>query len=262
LFVALGALAAVVLVGLILVISSSGGDDEEPHRNQPVPTVPTTPTTDEATTEAPPETSSDPGTDGPTVEGTTDVADLALVESGFSVSESEGGGGSYGIVIVNNGTETVTNFEVQVAVYDPSETVVTTDRHIVAKLGAGEKLGIGYDVLSDDAANGIGRLDVEFEEGLGDSVPEGSFSVSEVSTSTDEFSTETTFVVTSTYAIDIDSPYGYVIYRNGAGAIIGGTYGFVEMVPANGRASGTLTSFDPVDGIATSEVYVDAGFFI
>ncbi len=56
-----------------------------PH--EPVPTVPTTPTTDEATTEAPPETGSDPGTDGPTVEGTTDVADLALVESGFSVSE-------------------------------------------------------------------------------------------------------------------------------------------------------------------------------
>ncbi len=103
------------------------------------------------------------------------------------------------------------------AVYDPSETVVTTDRHIVAKLGAGEKLGIGYDVLSDDAANGIGRLDVEFEEGFGDSVPEGSFSVSEVATSTDEFSTETTFVVTSTYAIDIDSPYAYVIYRDSGG---------------------------------------------
>jgi hypothetical protein len=261
LFIALGALAAVALIGLILVISSGGGDDDEPHRRRPVPTTPSTPTTDAPTTEAddPTATGSDPATDGPTVQGTTDVSQLALVDQGFSVSDD---GGSYGIVIANNGTETVTNFEVQVAVYDPSNTVVTTDTHLVAKLGPAEQLGIGYDILTDDAANGVGRLEVEFEEGYGDTVPDGAFSISEVATSTDEFSTETTFVVTSTYAQDLDSPYAYVIYRDSAGKIIGGTYGFVDMIPANGRASGTLTSFDPVDGVATSEVDVDAGFFM
>jgi hypothetical protein len=259
LFIALGALAAVALIGLIVVISSGGGDDDDaPHRNRPVTTHATT--TDAPTTESPgPTDTSDPGTGGPTVQGTTDVGQLALVDQGFSVSDD---GGSYGIVIANNGTETVTNFEVQVAVYDNNNTVVTTDHHLVAKLGPAEQLGIGYDILTDDAANGVGRLDVQFEEGFGDSVPEGAFSISEVSTSTDEFSTETTFVVTSTYAQDLDSPYAYVIYRDAAGKIIGGTYGFVDMIPANGRASGTLTSFDPVDGVATSEVYVDAGFFM
>ena len=254
-FVAIGALAAVALIGLILVVSNGSGDDDDAHQREPVSTA-TTPTAESTTA---PDGTTDTTDGGGTVDGSADVSQLALVESGFTASED---GGSYGIIIQNNGTEMVTNFHVQVAVYDANDTVVRTDRHLVAKLGPAEQLGIGYDILTDDAANGVGRLDVQFEEGFGDSVPEGAFSISEVSTSTDEFSTETTFVVTSTYAQDLDSPYAYVIYRDAAGKIIGGTYGFVDMIPANGRASGTLTSFDPVDGVATSEVYVDAGFFM
>jgi hypothetical protein len=252
LFVALGALGAVAVVGLILVVSSGDGDDE-PHGREPVPTTPTTPGTEVTTTEpdAPPETGGG--------DSTSDVADLALVDQGFSVSDD---GGNYGIIIANNGSETVTNFTVQVAVYDPSDTVVTTDDHTVAKLGPGEQLGIGYDLFSEDTGNGVARLDVQFEEGFGGEVPEGSFTVSEVATTTDESVTETTFVVASTYQVDLDSPYAYAIYRDSAGKIIGGTYGFVDMIPASGRASGTITSFDPVDGVATTEVYVDMGLFV
>jgi len=252
-FVALGALAAVALVGLILVVSSGGGDDDE-HGSEPVST---TVATTEPTTTTPDNTGDTTG--GSTVDGSADTADLALVESGFTASDD---GGSYGIIIKNNGTEMVTNFHVEVAVYDPNDTVVRTDRHLVAKLGPGEQLGIGYDLLSEDVANGVDHLDVQFEDGFGDSVPDGTFEISEVATTTDQYGTETTFVVTSTYAIDVDGPYAYVIYRNSAGEIIGGTYGFVDMVPAGGRAAGTLTSFDPVDGVASSEVYVDAGVFV
>jgi len=252
-FVALGALAAVALVGLIVAVSGGGGDDDDAHGNEPVSTTATT-----AVTTTPPDNTSDT-TGGSTVDGSADTADLALVDSGFTAS---GDGGSYGIIIKNNGTEMVTNFHVEVAVYDPNDTVVRTDRHLVAKLGPGEQLGIGYDLLAEDVANGVDHLDVQFEDGFGDSVPDGTFEVSEVATTTDDYSTETTFVVTSTYGIDVDGPYAYVIYRNSAGEIIGGTYGFVDMVPAGGRASGTLTSFEPVDGVATSEVYVDAGVFV
>jgi hypothetical protein len=254
-FVAIGTLAAVALIGLILVVSNGGGDDDDAHQREPVSTA-TTPTAESTTA---PDGTTDTTDGGGTVDGSADVSQLALVESGFTASED---GGSYGIIIQNNGTEMVTNFHVQVAVYDANDTVVRTDRHLVAKLGPAEKLGIGYDLLSDDVANGVDHLDVQFEDGFGDSVPDGTFEISEVATTTDQYGTETTFVVTSTYGIDVDGPYAYVIYRNSAGEIIGGTYGFVDMVPAGGRAAGTLTSFDPVDGIATSEVYVDAGVFV
>lgn len=254
-FVAIGALAAVALIGLILVVSNGSGDDDDAHQREPVSTA-TTPTAESTTA---PDGTTDTTGGGGTVDGSADVSQLALVESGFTASED---GGSYGIIIQNNGTEMVTNFHVQVAVYDADDTVVRTDRHLVAKLGPAQKLGIGYDLLSDDVANGVDHLDVQFEDGFGDSVPDGTFEISEVATTTDQYGTETTFVVTSTYGIDVDGPYAYVIYRNSAGEIIGGTYGFVDMVPAGGRAAGTLTSFDPVDGIATSEVYVDAGVFV
>ena len=52
-----------------------------------------------------------------------------------------------------------------------------------------------------------------------------------------------------------------MIYPKHAGKIIGGTYGLVDMVPAGGRANGTLTSYEPVPGVETAEVWVDQGFF-
>jgi hypothetical protein len=82
-----------------------------------------------------------------------------------------------------------------------------------------------------------------------------------VSTSTDEYGTDTTFTVASSYGVDLESPYAYAIYRDASGAIIGGTYGFVDMVPAGGRASGTVSSYEPVPNVASAEVYVDQGFF-
>jgi hypothetical protein len=32
-------------------------------------------------------------------------------------------------------------------------------------------------------------------------------------------------------------------------------------VPAGGQARGTITSFEPVEGVATTDVYVDQGYF-
>ena len=89
------------------------------------------------------------------------------------------------------------------AIYDLNDTVVGTNNHMVAKL-APARLGIGYDI-NDDVSNGISRLDVAFEEGYGDSVPEGAFPVSEVATTTDEYGTETTFTVASSYTVDLGS---------------------------------------------------------
>jgi hypothetical protein len=255
LFIGLGVVVAIAVIGLIVALS--GGDDEPSETgNRPQVTV----TEPEVTTLDPTETT-DGGSSGTASSGTTEIEGLAMVDNGFSVAEDDSiVEGSYGIIIENQGDELVTNFSVEVAIYDLNDTVVGTNSHMVAKLAPGERLGIGYDI-SDDVSNGIDRLEVGFEEGYGDSVPEGAFSVSDVATTTDEYGTETTFVVASSYTVDLDSPYAYVIYRDAAGKIIGGTYGIVDMVPAGGRANGTLTSYDPVPNVATAEVWVDQGYF-
>ena len=72
---------------------------------------------------------------------------------------------------------------------------------------------------------------------------------------------ETTFTVASSYEIDLETTYAYAIYRDSVGEFIGGTYGFVDLIPAGGQAAGTVTSYEPVAGVATTDVYVDQGYF-
>ena len=253
LYIVIGVVVAALVVGLFVIL---GSGDDEPQARRP----PTSQTT--ATTDAPPATDTpDTTNSGPNTEGTSDVAGLEVLESGFSTYGPDAiVGGSYGLVISNNSEDTITNFTVKVAVYDQNDTAIGTDSHSVAKIAPGEKLGIGYDI-TDDVSGGVGKLDISFEEGFSGAVPEGTFTVSEVSTSTDEYGTDTTFTVASSYGVDLESPYAYAIYRDASGAIIGGTYGFVDMVPAGGRASGTVSSYEPVPDVASAEVYVDQGFF-
>jgi hypothetical protein len=254
LFIGLGVVVAIAVIGLIVALSAGGDDDETASPPDTSIEAP------EVTTVEPTETT-EGGSVGGATEGTNTVEGLAMVDSGWSVAADDSIiEGSYGIIIENQGDELVTNFNVEVAIYDMNDTVVGTNNHMVAKLAPGERLGIGYDI-SDDVSNGISRLEVGFEEGYGDSVPEGAFTVSEVATTTDEYGTTTTFTVASSYTVDLDSPYAYVIYRDEAGKIIGGTYGLVDMVPAGGRANGELTSYEPVPNVATAEVWVDQGYF-
>ena len=248
LYIAIGAVA-VALVVILVVVLSGGGDDDEP--------------TTSPTTEQPP-TTEDPsggGTSPPTTEaGSGGSTSGSAAVDGLEVTDSGASNTGYGFIIENTSDEARVNFTVDVAIYDTNDTVITNDSHSVGRINAGESLGIGYDIV-DEIPGGVGRLEFSFEEGYEDSAPEGSFTVSGVSTQTDEYSTETTFTVASSYEIDLETTYAYAIYRDSAGAIIGGTYGFVDLIPAGGQAAGTVTSYEPVAGVATTDVYVDQGYF-
>lgn len=246
LYIAIGAVAVALLV--ILFVALSGGDDDDDPSTAPTTQQP--PTTEETDGTATPPTTEPSSTGGG---GSAAVDGLEVTDSGFSNT-------GYGFLITNSADEARVNFTVDVAIYDANDTVIGSDTHMVGRVNPGETLGIGYDI-TDEVPNGVGRLEFTFEEGYEDSAPEGSFSVSEVSTQTDEFSTETTFTVASTYQVDLETTYAYAIYRNGSGQIIGGTYGFVDLIPAGGQARGTITSFEPVEGVTDTEVYVDQGYF-
>jgi hypothetical protein len=247
LYIAIGAVA-VALVVLLVVVLGGGDDDDDP--------------TTSPTTEQQPATTDDPGTDtttgGTTGGGTGGTSSSAI--DGLEVTDSGFGATGYGFIITNTSSEARVNFTVDVAVYDTTDTVITNDMHSVARINAGESLGIGYDIM-DDIPGGVGRLEFSFEEGYEDTAPEGSFTISGVSTQTDSYGTETEFTVASAYSIDIESAYSYAIYRDASGAIIGGTFGFVDLIPAGGQARGTVTSYEPVEGVVTTDVYVDPGYF-
>ena len=127
-------------------------------------------------------------------------------------------------------------------------------------MNAGARLGLGAEV-SDALPNGIGRLDIRTKEGGAGPVPEGAFAVADVVTSSDEFGVYTTFIVSSSYAVEFELSYAYAVYRDAAGKIVGGANGLVDLIAPGGRSTGEVTAFEVVPNVAQAEVYVDPGSF-
>jgi hypothetical protein len=245
-------LLAVAAIGVI--VARFGGDDGDA---EPSPT-----------SDAPPAVSEPDGGTAATREsnGTTSttartvpVQGLAVVESGFSTYQGfDGPAGSYGLILENSGDRPINHLAVQVVVYDRNDTVVGSYDHAVAAVNPGARLGLGAEI-SDPLPNGIGRLDIRTEGREGEPVPGGAFTVADVSTSSDEFGVYTTFVVSSSYAVELKLTPAYAVYRDAGGRIVGGASGVVDLIPPRGRANGEVTAFAVVPNVARADVYVDPG---
>jgi hypothetical protein len=190
---------------------------------------------------------------------TVPVQGLAVVDSGFSTYEGfDGPAGSYGLILENGSGRPINHLVVQVVVYDKNDTVVGSYDHAVAVVNPGARLGLGAEI-SDPLPNGIGRLDIRTRGREGEPVPDGTFTVADVSTSSDEFGVYTTFVVSSSYTVEFELTPAYAVYRDAAGRIVGGASGLVDLIPPRGRANGEVTAFAVVPNVARTEVYVDPG---
>jgi hypothetical protein len=251
--VAAGLLLTAVAIGIIVARFGDDDGDAEPS----------------PTTDAPPAVSEpDGGTTGPRESNrttsstalTVPVQGLAVVDSGFSTYEGfDGPAGSYGLILENRSDRPINHLAVRVDVYDETDARVGSYDHAVAVVNPGARLGLGAEI-SDPLPRGIGRLDIRTEGRVGEPVPGGAFTVADVSTSSDEFGVYTTFVVSSSYAVEFELTPAYAVYRDAAGRIVGGASGVVDLIPPRGRANGEVTAFAVVPNVARAEVYVDPGF--
>ena len=254
--VAAGLLLTAAAIGVI--VARFGGDDgnaADPSPGSDAPPAVSEPGDGTTTSDASDATNS-------TTAGTAEPIDgLAVVDSGFSTYEGfDGPAGSYGLIVENTSDQPITDFTVQVVVYDTDDTVVGSYDHTVAVVNPGARLGLGAEI-SDPLPNGIGRLDVRTERAEGDPVPRGAFTVADVSTSSDEFGVYTTFVVSSSYDVEFELSHAYAVYRDAEGQIVGGANGLIDLIPRRGRANGEVTAFEVVPNVARAEVYVEPGFF-
>jgi hypothetical protein len=250
---AAGLLLTAVAIGVFVARFGNDDGDAEPS----------------PTTDAPPAVSEPDGGTTATREsnGTTTttartvpVQGLAVVDSGFSTYEGfDGPAGSYGLILENRTDRPISHLAVQVVVYDRNDVVVGSYDHAVAVVNPGARLGLGAEI-SDPLPNGIGRLDIRTEGREGEPVPGGAFTVADVSTSSDEFGVYTTFVVSSSYAVELRLTPAYAVYRDAAGRIVGGASGLVDLIPPRGRANGEVTAFAVVPNVTRADVYVDPGF--
>jgi hypothetical protein len=258
LFVAIGVVVAIAMVALVVVLTS--GDDE-----------PSEPTTSPSTEQ--PEQTGGPGTttaspDTTAAEPSGD-ATVAVVESGFSNFmggfDQDERSVAYGFIVENSGGDIATDITISVSAYDAAGTAVASGSHTIYVLRPGQKMGVGDEFFGDTFAADVDRIDVQVSEpsGLGsEDVPaEGELTAEGITTTADDYSVTTKFTAKSTYAEQLDYPSAYAIYRNAEGAIIGGSTGTVDFIPASGSVAAEVRSWEAIPNIATTEIFLDPGWF-
>jgi hypothetical protein len=257
LIVGLCVLAAAALVVLILVLTNDDGDGNgglsagTTTTAQPGSSTPQAPTTEA------------PGGGGGGAPATAEGVDV--IQQGFTNFPAALDGTNhvtYAYILQNTTDDPVTDLQVTITLTDAAGTVLTSDSHSVAVLQPGARLGLG-----DEPFEEIGEVsDMEVQVGVpsySSATPEqGEVTVDGITTTTDDYQHKTTFTVSSTYESQLESPYAYVVYRDGNGEIIGGSYGFLDLVPAGGSTSGEVTSYEVIPGIdpERTEVYIEVGY--
>lgn len=261
LYVAIGVVVAAALVALIVVLS--GDDDGGPTTGTTNPRPPSTDEPTDTTGDDPTDTTDDDGGGGQASGG-----EVELIDSGFSNFmggfDGDERSGSYGFIVENTSDETVTDVSVSVSVFDADGNVLTTDSHTIWVLRPDEKLGMGDVFWGGDLTAEIADVQIQVSEPSdypSDVPDEGTLTAEGVTTVAEEYGgLKTTFTVKSTYGEQIDGPYAYAVYKDASGKIVGGSYGILDFVPANGTSAGEINSFETVPDVATTEVYLDPGY--
>jgi hypothetical protein len=255
LFIALAVVAVAALLGVILV-ATSGGDDDPTTGSTASPNTSTQGTSG---------TTAPPSTEGPDTGTGGGAEDIEVVETGFSNFDAQFDSAnhvSYGYILENSGEEGVANVEVTVTLKDADGTVVASDTDTIYYIPPGGKIGLGDEPYEELAE--VAEVDVQasIPSYAGEADETGEIAVDGISTTEDSSTWKTTFTATSSYEVQIDSPYAYVIYRNSAGDIVGGSYNFMNVMEPGGSTSGEVSSYEPIPGVDPSktEVYVDPGY--
>jgi hypothetical protein len=264
LFIVLGVLVAAGLVGLIMLLTSGGGDDDD-QTGGTTTTQPGSSTTAGPASTVTPTTADPGGGGGGGGGGSGSASDIEVVDSGLSVYTdelSEEKRFSYGYLVKNNSDSVATSVPITVAFLDDAGTVIGTVDNTIWVLMPGQVMGLGEDPY--DGADAVTDLQItvgepstwESPDGYGEVTADG------ITTSVDDYGAPTSaFTATSTYSEQVE-PYSYVIYRNAAGDIVGGGYGSMNFVPANGTSAGEVSSYSSIPDIDTAqtEVYLDPGY--
>ena len=230
-------------------------------------TATTDPGTDDTATDATAGGGTSGGGTGGNGDGSQGAIDaIEVTDSGVTNFADEFDGtnrASYAYVLTNNGEEPVANMEVTVTLVDTEGTVLSSDTDSIYLLQPGQSIGLGdttYDEIAEVDAVEVQPAIPSYAspaEQLGEVTVEG------INTTADSSGyLTTTFTATSSYEVQLDSPWAYVVYRNSDGAIVGGTYSVIDIVQPGGTTSGEVASYQAVPNVdpAQTEVYVDPGY--
>lgn len=187
--------------------------------------------------------------------------DLVIGDTGFSVVPSEYDEATsyltFAALVTNPNPDThvATFVDVNVSFTDAAGTVVKTASEHIAALLPGQTVAVG-DTLIDAPAEVTG-MDVQVRADDWEEVDEplGAFEVRDVTYTVGEFGATTTGTIASTFAEDIESPLVVAVYRDDAGAIVGGDFTFADFVPAGSDIGVEVSTLTAVPDVASAELY-------
>jgi hypothetical protein len=233
-------ITAVATAGL-LTAGSCGGDDDVGGA--------TTQTSAAEVRYLCPAAAAQPASDGP----------VQVTETGSCGFDDGLGYVTYGLVVQNTGDQRLNDVHVDVDMHSAGFTAARATGHHIYELEPGEDLGIGY-FAPVQGASGEVALDVQVDvpEPFDDpNIPDGEMTVSDVSTAVEGSARTTTFTLTSTYPEAFNGVEVFVVYRDDAGAILGGEQSLVGTVEANGTVTHTVPSGYVNPTATQAEVYVN-----
>jgi hypothetical protein len=160
---------------------------------------------------------------------------LTIVAHGFGQDERSVG---YAFIVENpNSGLAVVNSRYQVAAYDASGIVLTTDSGYIPIVLPGERLGIASDFYLNEGQV-VDRVEVQVRTGDFEPLDVTSlFTTENVAYIADEYFPKVTGVVVSSATRDLESIRISAVAYDEAGNIIGGGFAYLDFVPAGGRAA-------------------------
>ncbi len=187
----------------------------------------------------------------PTTTPTAEVPEadeLTVVNSGFGQNSYDDTTWWYVVVINNPNAEWLFDFaEVTIEAVGADGTILdSTSDYLTILPGDVAVSGTLFDVGTAE----IDHLDVrgpvadDAESAPDDGL--GAFAVSEISSTTNEYSTSVSGILTSTFAAEQENVEVVVVATAPTGAIIGAEFTYVDRLPVEGRAQFEVTFLDPL----------------
>jgi hypothetical protein len=203
-------------------------------------------------TEAPTATPQPTATPTPQPSPTPEPEDLIIADYGFGQDGRQLG---FAFVISNpNPGLAFEDTQYQVAAYDADGTVLETDSGYISLILPGQDLGIAGEMFIDE---GVTVDKIEAQLSLGDAEPSDplpTFVVDHVTYLSSEIFNRVAGVVTNPYSVPIQDLRVSAILRDVDGSIIGGGYGYLNFILANGTTGFDL-SVSSAGDVATAELH-------
>lgn len=197
--------------------------------------------------------------------------ELAVTEFGYSTWQGEFDDGarlSWAAIVENpNPTDSwvATSADVSVSFFDAGGSVVASATDTIALILPGQRAA----VVGSDSPFGnpdlalIASMEVRLGEPRWEEAREalGAFTVSDVQIRYGEFGDATvTGQVASTFADEITDAYANAVYRDSAGAIVGGDFTFIDFIPPGDSIPFEISGFGSPPAATGAEVYIGFSF--